>query len=114
MKTETQNRLENKPEIAFLSTSDIFLNLKSAKVFTLVSATIRPPEAVPVHVCICIWWGCVCEHTHVLAIGGKGQGTHIRRMISLRTRHELIRTKQVQNGRRVNFHSTLSLSVCSL
>lgn len=78
MKAETQNRLENKPEIAFLGTSDIFLNLKSAKVFTLVSATTRPPEAVPAHVCICLWWGgVVCERAHALAIGGKRAGhTH--------------------------------------
>ena len=39
MKTETQNRLQKKADIAFLSTSDIFFNLKSAKVFTRVSVT---------------------------------------------------------------------------
>lgn len=65
MKTETQNRLQKKADIAFLSTSDVFFNLKSVKVFTPVSVSTRPPG----HACICTWG----------AEQGRGQGTNIRR-----------------------------------
>lgn len=107
METETQNRLQKKADIAFLSTSDIFFNLKSAKAFTPVSVTTRPPG----HACMCIW-GAEPAHARNRREGGRAQTSEERQ--SLRTWHKLIRTKQAQNGRWVNLHATVSLGVRSL